>query len=67
MSEKLNIQTFAKTVVENGKYEPSDYDEWYSQVGYPSLQNIRDGYFGENQKDFKVILEKFAYIEKRRR
>lgn len=65
--EKITIQEFGKTVVENNKRLPSEYNEWYSSVKFPSLQNIRDGYFGEDNANFLEIIEKFAPLERRRR
>lgn len=65
--EKISIQEFGKVVIENNKRLPSEYTEWHTQIGYPSLQHIRDGYFGEDKLNFLEIIEKFAPIERRRR
>lgn len=66
-TEKINIQVFVQRLNEANKSLPSDYIDWYQQVNYPSLQNIRDGYFGEEQTNFIQIVEKFAPLERRRR
>lgn len=64
---KISIQEFGKTIIENNKRLPSEYVKWYKEMGYPSLQNIRDGYFGDEKINFLEIIEKFAPIERRRR
>jgi hypothetical protein len=66
-TEKIDIQVFVQTLNEANKGLPSDYIDWYQQVNYPSLQNIRDGYFGEEQTNFIQIVETFAPLERRRR
>jgi len=66
-TEKITIQQFGKTVAENDKRLPSEYIEWHSSVNFPSLQNIRDGYFGEDNTNFLEIVEKFSPLERRRR
>jgi predicted helicase len=66
-TEKIDVQVFVKTLNEANKGLPSDYIDWYQQVNYPSLQNIRDGYFGEDQTNFIQIVETFAPLERRRR
>jgi superfamily II DNA or RNA helicase len=66
-TEKISIQEFGNTVIENNKRFPSEYTHWHSEVNFPSLQNIRDGYFGEDRANFLEIVEKFAPLERRRR
>lgn len=66
-TEKVSIQQFGHTVIENNKRLPSEYINWNSEVKFPSLQNIRDGYFGEDRTNFLEIVEKFAPLERRRR
>jgi hypothetical protein len=65
-AEKITIEIFANTVLQHNKRNPSDYAEWYSTVELPSLQNIRDGYFGDHT-NFLEIIEKFTPVERRRR
>jgi superfamily II DNA or RNA helicase len=65
-TEKVALQEFVNTVVRHSKKLPTDYSDWYSTVNFPSLQNIRDGYFGD-QTGFLEIIEKFAPVERRRR
>jgi superfamily II DNA or RNA helicase len=64
--EKIDLKMFVNTVVENKKKLPTEYIYWHQQRNYPSLQNIRDGYFGD-QTNFLEIIEKFAPVERRRR
>jgi superfamily II DNA or RNA helicase len=63
--EKITLQEFGVVLSKNNKRQPSEYAEWQSN-DLPSLQNIRDGYFGE-QTNFLEIVEKFVPIERRRR
>jgi hypothetical protein len=65
-AEKITIEIFANTVLQHNKRNPSDYAEWHSTVEFPSLQNIRDGYFGDHT-NFLEIIEKFTPVERRRR
>jgi hypothetical protein len=64
--KKIELQDFANTVIQNNKKLPTDYVEWSSSVNLPSLQNIRDGYFGEKTNCLE-IMEMYAPIERRRR
>jgi superfamily II DNA or RNA helicase len=64
--EKMLIQRLVDIVVQNNKKLPTDYCDWHITVNLPSLQEIRDGYFGE-QTNFLEIIEKFSPIERRRR
>lgn len=65
--EKLDLKVFINTIIEKNLRLPSEYNEWYYQNGYPSLQNIRDGYFREDQTNFIELMEKFSPVERRRR
>jgi superfamily II DNA or RNA helicase len=64
-SEKITLQEFGVILSKNNKRQPSEYAEWQSD-DLPSLQHIRDGYFGE-QTNFLEIVERFVPAERRRR
>jgi hypothetical protein len=64
---KIALKTFLEAVVYSGKRDPFDYANWYDQMNYPSLQNIRDGYFGKESTDFLEMIEQFSPTERRRR
>jgi len=65
--EKMDMKVFAETVIKNKKITPSEYELWHEGLNLPSLQNIRDGYFGEDKQNFMEIIEKFVPVERRRR
>ena len=64
---KISLQEFINKVIENNLRLPSEYTNWSNQNNYINLQNIRDGYFGEEKINFIELVEKYAPIERRRR
>jgi superfamily II DNA or RNA helicase len=60
--EKIKIQEFVNQVLEPNLLDSSEkYENWYSkEKKIPSLENITDGYFGENYTSFLDIYSKFS-------
>ncbi len=58
--DRMNVDTFKEILKTNNLTVSTMYDPWYLSLkekkGIPSLQNIIDGYFG-NQYDFKKLVD----------
>jgi superfamily II DNA or RNA helicase len=60
--QKISYEEFRKTT---DKQSATEYAAWQPETGYPSLQNIRDGYFGEDKRNFQEY--ESSESERRRR
>jgi hypothetical protein len=60
--EKIKIQEFVTNFLEPNLLDSSEkYENWYSkEKKTPSLENISNGYFGENYTSFLDIYSKFS-------
>ena len=68
--EKLSVNDFVKNVIEKNRLNlSSDYDDWRLEqtCPYPSIQNILDGYFGEQFLSLSEIISKLLPKQIKRR